>query len=407
MATYKENPATIFLVFSLALSTFAVTCSNSLLVLFSVDIASTFAIQEGAVIQLKAINSMGELIFALMPSFIALRVKHKSMLNLGLILVAFSAIGSYFAATFYMYLFCSFIEGIGSIMVIITVFTLTGDYFHFNPKAKIQVVSIIVASSFLFSLVGLPITNLLAQNGGWRNSYLYFIFPIAIISLVLSIITQKKDLDCINFENKHVHANIKKTLFDKSILSCLMGWLLFAGTSMVGISAIAFYRQHFFLSPDLAVLIILAVSAINLSGTFTVGKFGKYLNIKLLTVAGMAGSGLSVIFLFLSPSLTIALIFNFTAAFFMSIATCSYNCLILDQLPELRRNVVSLSKLFFGMGTIIFTMIAGYALTMFSIVSTELGYRFVGVAIGLIVLIGALIILFYTKDRSLTRLSAI
>jgi predicted MFS family arabinose efflux permease len=395
---HKGKKASYLFILSLTVSSIAITSSNGLINLLSIDIASTFQIEEGVAIQLRTFNCLGELILGLIMGFLVLRLRHKLLLKSGLIIVTLSAVGSYLAPTFLVFLLFSFIEGVGSIIVNIMAFTLIGDSFKLIPNTKIQAVSWIVASTFLFSFIGNPLTNFFTQFGGWRSVYLYLVLPISILGLALVLLCPSTKFDSARPLKKELSLEKIKKSFSKPVAACLIGWLFFAASSSVGILAIAFYRQHFSLSTDNAVLVMLAVSTVAFTGSFLVGRLGKT-RIKSLTIVAITGTGLSTALLFLSPSLSLALVFNLFTAFFIGITNSAYNCLTLDQIPELQGTMLSFCRLFFSVGNIIFPALAGYLLVLFSPISVLVSYQVVGVVLGSAIVFGASILLAFAKEK--------
>lgn len=401
MTKYQENQrCTYFLVISLAVSTFAISISNSLITLLSVDIASTFQLNQGFAVQLRTVNYLGELILGLLLGFIALRFKDKSMLKWGLLIVALSALGSSLTPSFPFFLIFSFIEGVGSLIVTVMTLSLIGDYFQSNPKKQIQAVSLIGTSSFLFGLIGLPLTNFLAQNWGWRSGYLYLVLPVSLIALCLFFFNHHfAEFNTIHQTKKKLDfKEVKQVLFTKSVFMFLTGWLLFAGTASVGILAIAFYREIFFLSTDFAVYVILAVGLIGILANLLIAKFGKESHLKFLSVGGITASGICTALIFLSPNYVLALIFNLNAAFFITISTCSFNCLAINKIPKLKETVLALSKFSFGAGSVIFSTLAGFLLIHFPTIG--IGYQVAGTVLGLTIITGALLLMMSIKDKS-------
>lgn len=404
MSKYKKNQRFgYFLIISLAISTFAISISNSLITLLSVDIAATFQLNQGFAVQLRTVNYLGELILGLLLGFIALRFKDQSMLKWGLLIVALSAVGSSLTPSFPLFLIFSFIEGVGSLIVTVMALSLIGDYFHSNPKRQIQAVSLIGTSGFLFGLIGLPVTNFLAQNWGWRSGYLYLVLPINLIALCLFFLNHHfTEFNTIQRTKKKLNfKEVKQVLFTKSIFMFLTGWLLFAGTASVGILAIALYREKFFLSTDFAVFVILAVNLIGILGSLLIAKFAKQSHLKFLSVGGVATSGVCTALLFLSPNYVLALIFNLSTAFFMSISTCSFNCLAINKIPKLKETVLALSRFSFGAGSVIFSTLAGFLLIQFS--SIGIGYQVAGIVLGLSISIGALFLMISIKDKGINE----
>lgn len=402
--SYKRKRFSHLFIFSLIVCSIAITLSNGLVTLLSVDIASTFQIAEGVAIQLRTFNCLGELILGLVMGFLVLRLKHKLLLKSGLIVVILSAVGSFLSPNFLVFIFFSFIEGVGSIVVNIMVFTLIGDSFRLVPNAKIQAVGLTVASTLIFNFVGYPLTYFFTELGGWRSVFLFLVLPFSILGLALVSLGPVSKFNPEQLLKKELSfENLKRPSFSKPIIACLMGWLFFAASSSVGILAIAFYRLIFSLSTGNAVLIILGVSTVAFMGSFFVGRFGAKIGIKSLTIGAIAGTGVSTVLLFISPILSLAIFFNLLTAFFMGVTNTAYNCYSLDQIPAFRGTILSFCRLFFSIGSIIFPALGGYLLLSFSSISVLASYQIVGAVLGLALVFGALVLLFYGKEEYYTH----
>jgi len=345
------------------------------------------------------VNAVAEVIFGLLMSLLALRFKHKSLLLTGLSLVAISATGSFLAPTLDLLLFFSFLEGSGSIIFIIVAFTLIGDLLPLDKKAK--AVSWIIAAGYVFSFVGTPLINIFANFGGWRYAFSLLVLPVSVAALILALygVPSTKVKTRLPTVDKQTYLNnFKQTFLNKSVASCLIGGLFFTGAS-IGIFAIAFYRQHFLISRDESVLILLAVNLLAIIGSFIPSQLSRRANAKTLTSISFLGNGICSILLFLSSSLWVALIFNFLATIFITMATSSYHCLVLEQVPQSRGTTMSLFRASTGMGCIVAPALAGSLLVLFSSESLITGYLAVGAGLGALNIIAACILYLFTKEQ--------
>ena len=96
---------------ALIVSFIAVGLSTPILRLFAVDMAREFQVPVGIVAQFTTANSIAEVIFALVMSFLAVRFRSKALLLIGVMLVVVSALGCFFAPNFEVMLFFFALEG--------------------------------------------------------------------------------------------------------------------------------------------------------------------------------------------------------------------------------------------------------------------------------------------------------
>jgi predicted MFS family arabinose efflux permease len=381
---------------SLAIASLATALSNTLLTLLLLEIAQTFQVNEGVAAQLRTVNAAAEVVFALLMSFLAVKFRNKTLLLVGVFSTAVSALGSFFAPTLDLMLFFSFMEGAGTVMVSIMAFTIVGDSLPQEKKAT--AVSLIVAVSFLSTLIGTPVINLLADVGGWRFPYLLLVFPFSIVGLLLALfgVPSSKSKKPVDSKQTYVR-NFKQVILNRSAASCVIGNLFFTGTA-VTLFALAFFRQNFFLQREDTVYITLVSASIYIVGSLVTSKLGNRLATKSMTVMSTFGCGLFTILMFFASNLWLSLAFNFLRVWFTGMTASAYQCLALEQVPESRSTMLSLNRLFTGIGYTIAPAIGGTLLVMFSLQSVEVGYQAVGVAIGGMSIFAALILFLYAKD---------
>src|SRR5512136_451808 len=89
---------------ALVIAFFSATISIPILLLLTVNFAETFLgsgapAAIGLASQTATLNGLGELVFALFMGFLAVRFRHKALLLTGIVLVALSAVGNFFAPT--------------------------------------------------------------------------------------------------------------------------------------------------------------------------------------------------------------------------------------------------------------------------------------------------------------------
>ncbi|NLE04802.1 MAG: MFS transporter, partial [Crenarchaeota archaeon] len=256
----------------------------------------------------------------------------------------------------------------------------------------------IVASGFLISLIGTPLCDILANLGSWRFAFLLLVFPTALIGIIFSFfgipsIEQKK---LVSIKEKLDIRKVTKIFLDKSVLSCIIGGFFFTG-AVIGTFAIAFYRLEFSISRTESVYILLMIAFLAILGSFIPSKLKHRFSIKSLTVISVLGNGICNILIFLAPSLWLALTFNFITTVFITMATSSYHCLVLEQVPQFCGTTVSLFRVTTGIGLIIAPALAGSLLVMFTSAPTQIAYLAAGIGIGTMNIVSACIIYFFTK----------
>jgi MFS family permease len=189
MSNEKQGEATAeqpfpkkwFLV-ALAIATFSTGLANSILVLFSANMAKTFfgvatPATVGSVTQLSTINMAAEVLGAVVLSILVIRFRHKRLLLTGSIFLVISAAGSYFAPNLLTLQLFFALEGAGSIVISIIAATLIAD--SLPPKQRAKVISYLFSIGAAVTLALIPVVGFISEMGGWRFGLmiLFYQFP--------------------------------------------------------------------------------------------------------------------------------------------------------------------------------------------------------------------------------------
>jgi predicted MFS family arabinose efflux permease len=394
-AVEKASPGKLFLP-SLIISCFAVTISIPMLTLLTVDMAMTFfgnaqPAAVGAVAQLSTVNAAAVVVFALLMGVLAIRFKHKPLLLVGVLLVVISAAGSFLAPTFLSLQLFYAMEGIGTAMVSIMIFTLIGEFLPLEKKVK--AVSYIVAVTSLATLVGTPVIYFITKVGGWQLNFLWFVLPVSAAGLVLAFLTlpsKPHEKPATIEENPYVRS-FKQVFTNRSAVACLAG-VIFAVASEVGLFAIAFYRRQFMVSLDFAVGIMLVATSMYVVASLVVGRLVNRFGAKTLTVAGSLGGGILLMLFFFMPNLWVAFTLDMVHVWFAAAGMTAFMCLTLDQVPKARGTMMSLINMFVNIGAAVGAAVGGAMLVLFAL------YQAVGLALGALSITAAAVIYFLTKD---------
>lgn len=347
---------------------FTTFMANSIIMLILVNITSEFFGSAtpstlGIVGQLSTFNSAAEAIFSVLMGFLAVRFRHKPLFLTGVLLIAASALGNALAPTFEVIQISFILEGIGSVLVGITGLTLLGNILP--SKSKHKAISYTVAASFLSVTIGSPIVGFITSTAGWRYSFLLYSLPIAIICLIIAYFGIPKKLnDPQSITKESYIRNFKQVLLNKSALACILSQLLFLG-SVVGMYVIAFYQFQFQLTTSLASIILVVCALIITIGSLVAGPLVNRFGLKRITILSFILDGITLTAVFQSPNLLSALIFNFVHVFFFGIAMCSFNILAVDQIPQSRATMVSMTSLFGRIGNTTAAAVSGFVLFTF------------------------------------------
>jgi predicted MFS family arabinose efflux permease len=385
----KTSPRKL-LVPSIVAALFAVSLSTPMLRLFTRDFATTFQVPTAIAGQASTVNGAAEVVFAFLMGFFAVKFKHRSILLVGVLLTAVSAIGSYLAPNFSLMLIFYSIEGVASVMVGIIGLTLVGDALPFAKKAK--AVSYMIAVSYLAFLVGLPVVGFIAAVWGWRSVFILLVLPVSVAGLVLAFfaLPSRPHEQQISADEKPYVGSFKQVLLNKSAVSCLLVGM-FASAASVGVYTIPFFMEQFSMSLDLAVVTLLLATSMWIIASLVIGRLVNRIGAKPITIACSLASSVFVMAIFAMPSMWLALAVDMVHVWFAAAAATAFSCLVLDQVPKSRGTMMSTRSIFGAMGGAIGAAVGGVALFLFS-------YQALGLAIGAIGIIPAAIVFFLVKD---------
>ena len=182
----KDSPKRLFLP-SLAFSYFATGPLAVLVSLLLIDMGKTFSVSEGVMGQINTFYSIVAVVIALFMGILSLRFKHKSLLLIGLVFIATSALGCLMAPDFNVMLASYSLSGLGGAMVSPMCVTMIGE--HFSLEKRASAVGWIIAGGALSFVIGAPIIASIASLGGWRLAIIGFVIPVLLASLLLAFIS--------------------------------------------------------------------------------------------------------------------------------------------------------------------------------------------------------------------------
>lgn len=382
---------------SITVPNFSATISNTIMTLLLIEIATTFfgnsspaSIAKAG--QLSTINSIAEATIAVAMGFLVVRFRHKALYLSGVFMVIISAIGNFFApALLWMQVFY-FLEGLGSMMVLIIATTLVGDLLPTKQKGK--AISYIIASIFLVSFAFPPLISYIAGSEGWRYNFLLFVLPAAIVGLVASLYGVPLQSKVVKSENSSIIGSFRKVFSNRSATACLLCQFFLVGAS-IGLFTLPFFVNQFKLPVGDRVYILMAASGIYVLSGLVTGMLVNRLKAKNLVILGALFDGICIIALFRAPSLWTSLAFNFTHVWFAGMALAAFPCLILDQVPTSRGTMVSLSRAFSKGGDALAPALGGLLLALFS------SYSILGTALGTLSIIGAIVVLAAVRNPAI------
>jgi MFS family permease len=393
---------------SLVLLSFAASIAGPILTLLSRDIARTFfpssfaagASQEaqtaavGWVTQLNTVNLVAEVAVALLMGVLIIRFKNKPLILTGALLILVSAVGNSVASTlFWLQVFYA-LEGIGSVVAGVALVTLVGDILPSNRKAK--AISYIVAAVFLASIVGFLVIPPLRGVGGWRYAFLFFGLPVSVVGLVLAFfsVPSVPQMQRSTTGTGIYKESFRKVLVNKSAASCLFSRFFFVGAS-IAFFTIPYFQQQFSLSVGNSAYVAIAALLVYAASSVVTGRLIGKCGSKTLATVGVLLDGFLIMGIFLAPNLWSSLAFNLSHCWFSGMAISSFACLVLDQIPDARGTMMSLTRVFTTAGDATSAAVGGFMLIFF------LSYPIMGLALGAMSVAAGAIVFFLVKQPTI------
>jgi len=348
------------------MSRFALQPSTLLVGLLLIDIGGTFGLPIGVVGQLRTAASIVGVVSALLMGALSVRYRHKSLLMGGLLVLVVSSIGCALSTSFTMMLLFNSLAGIATAMAAPMTVALVAE--HFSLERRSGAIGWVIAGQSLAYLVGAPLIGFLAGYGGWRTPFLAFVMPSALVALLLSQWglsasppTQQAATE------RSFSRGFKAILTNRSAVTCLLCFVL----SMVGFQAVLLYmasflRQTFTLTTGVTSLLILGSSIFYTLGSLGSGRFVSRLGRKRTVVLVNLFSSVGVIAFTNLSSFLPVMLFYYMCALFSGSGFAAYQSLIVEQVPEYRGTVMSLTSAANSLGTAIGAAIGGAILLNFS-----------------------------------------
>ena len=396
--TGEKSSRNLF-VLSLAIAFSATWVIESLTGVFLIDISLTFfnsadAVWIAAASQLVTISSVVSVISGLMLGVLSVRFSHKSLLLIGLLCVTFGILGCFLAPEFiFMQIFYP-IEGIGTVIVSAMAFALVGEVLILKKRAAAT--GWIISSSSITGIVASILISIFFAGGGdgWRYYLLWFALPVSFIATVATYLGVPSSFQRPKNIGRQAYLNsLKQVFLKKSAVGCLVGNMFRqAGFAWAVVYSASFFRIVFGFSLGFAALIVLGGTALFALGSIFGGHLVNRVGRKRQVVASLVLSAPFLMLLAFVPYAWVALALHFSGAFIYSLGFPGSVNLTLEQAPNARGTMMSMSTIFLTLGLGVGTAIGGTVLALFG-GYTELIFTFAAIS-----LIAAAVYFFLTKD---------
>lgn len=270
--------------------------------------------------------------------------------------------------------------------------TLVGEFLVVNKRPK--AIGWILAGGSLSAIVGSMVINLFFSGAAdWRSYLLWFALPISLLSFAavyfgVPSAPQKPKL----LGKEAYFSSFKQVFLKKSAAACLIG-IMFrqAGFAWVVVYSVTFFRTQFGLSLASAALVGLVGSALFALADILGGHLAHRVGRKRQLVATLVISSPALMLVAFLPNLGLVLIFSWIGGFIYGMGFPASTSLLLEQAPESRGTMMSMSTIFLTFGLGLGTALGGAALVLS-------GWMGLILTFAAMQLIAATIFFFLTKD---------
>jgi predicted MFS family arabinose efflux permease len=388
-----ERPLGKRFIFSLALAVFGTCMLDILSSLFLVDLAKTFLgasnlINLAIVSQIITFSSIAAITFGVLNGFLSVRVKHRTLLFFGALCIVIGAVGCLLAPNLlFLQIFYPF-DGIGTIIVGAMAFTLIGDSLPLEKRAK--AIGVVTSSGIVSFAIGFAIAGFGASIGGYHSYLAWYVLPVSLIALFAAYFFVPKNLQQVAVVKQSFSESFKQVFLNKSATACLLGNMFLTAAGVWSIFAATFWRKNYSLSIEVVALITVAVTLVYALGGFMGGRLVDRFGRKRFVVYSWFTRGVLIAAIVFMPDVYSALFMSFVATLIGGFAVTGSHNLIVEQVPKSRGTMMSINGVFASIGVTIGATCAGLALTQ--------GFQMLGLTLGILAIIAALIILFLAKE---------
>jgi len=211
---------------------------------------------------------------------LSVKYKHKSLLLTGLFAYIVCALGCYLTPNYGVMMAVFSLSGIGMAMVRPMAPAIVGK--HIPLEKRSHAIGWIIAGGSISYLIGAPVVGHIANLWGWRMTFLGFMFPVSIVSLILAYFGIPRESEHSESEREGTNYldGFKKVFRNRSAVTCLLGASLGMATWTATLTySISFFRQRFSVSTSWASLILsglaLCFTVGSLSSGYLINIFGR------------------------------------------------------------------------------------------------------------------------------------
>jgi predicted MFS family arabinose efflux permease len=356
-----------------------------------IDIAQTFNTPIGIMGQIRTTSAIVTVIVALLLGILSVKFSHKKLLLAGVGFFIISGIGCFLSWGYTSMLVFYSLSGIGLAMVHPMGLSLIGE--HVPQENRSNAIGYIVAGGASAFLIGGPVINFIIGFGTWRSAFLYYSLPLAILGVALAaLFVPSSSRPAMQFDDRSYFDGIKQVLSNRSAIACLFGILLTKATWQGLLSySLSFYREQFHLSTGMVSLLLSGIALSFILSALVTGKFISRFGRKNTTIYSFLILGLFSFAYMSIPLLWVSLLLYLGMGVVGGIRRSSSQSLSLEQEPNYRGSMMSMTTAADNLGSFLGAGIGGFSLLLAD-------YRFLGMVLGILGILSSLIIFLFAQE---------
>ena len=347
----------------LCFATFVQQLPNILTGLLLIEIAETFSTSIGVMGQMRTVASIFGLFTALLMGILSVKFSYRGLLVAGLALLAFSSLGCSLSNSYFMMIAFFGVLGAGLSICGPMVSSLVGQ--HMPQARRASAIGLIMGSAAFAYLVGSPSIAILSGQVSWRYSFQIFIVPLIVICLIVAYlrIPGSKRTN-VRPDISGVFDGYRAIMGQRSAAACLLAGLFSQGiwNSYLAYSS-SFIRETFLLSSFYTSISTIVGASFFILGSLSSGRLVAKIGMKRLAVYISVPSGLLILLYLNTPSFWLTLVLGYIASYSNGVLLSTTGILNLEQMPEYRGTMMSLSSAISNLGAALGTGVVGWLIT--------------------------------------------
>lgn len=348
--------------------------------LLLVDIALSFKVEVGVAGQVSTAAGIMSILFGLVMGALTVRFKHKSLLFTGILLFSLVAVAAFFSTSISMLIVVYAFVGVANALVMPMVSTIIGEFVSQDRRAS--AIGMTVGGMFLIYLIGMFSVGLIS-NLGWRMVMIILVLPVGISVGIMcrTCVPKQKEVSDEKVSINDLFKGYIQLLKNKSAMGVILGTVLgFTPWYFYVLYGASFYRQKFLMSAGSVSIAIIFLMISAIIGSFTVGRFVKISNEKMVLLFFTTLLGSITLITFRIPSFWVTYAASLIACYAGGTLITISSSFALGQIPEYSGTMMSLHTAADSMAS---SLAAGLGGSLLLVYGYELGSSFVG-AIGIL-----------------------